>query len=169
MVYSTTRMGWTQTTRLRTLCSLGLMLALLLVSGCSHKTTVSEANTYLQAQALQIEINSYKSQLQMAKKGLTAVLPELQEVAPLPPESKVGDLAAFLENNDCTKVKQQEYCYKLTRLRLIQVTQALDASNTENWAAKTTIKQLVENINMIVKGLDNRSGAIDPPPTATVK
>jgi len=78
-------------------------------------------------------------------------------------------LAAFLENNDCLKSKDQVYCYKLTRVQLIMVTKQLDEMAVQGWAAKMTIKQLVDNINVIINGLDKRSDAIAPPVDATPK
>lgn len=172
MMYSTSVTGSTLAFRpLRGLCLLVLTVCLLILSGCSHQTTISEATTHLQAQALEIELNSYKNQLQVTKKSLTSVLPSLQVTSGSPPESKFAELSHFLENNDCLKSatkEQREYCYKLTRYRLIQVTEMLDASTSENWAAKLTIKQLVDNINVIIESLDSRANAVQPP-TATVK
>jgi len=140
-----------------------LFLVCILVSGCSHQTTISEASTYLQAKALEVEITSYKNQLQLTKKRLVEVIPEFQEVTPLPPTARVGELANFLENNDCEKVENKKYCYQLTRYRLIQVTQMLDEASAENWAAKLTIRQLQDNVSVIIDGLGQREKEVTAP------
>lgn len=149
---------------LKGLFLLVMISCLLVITGCSHQTTISEAATHLQVQALEIELNSYKNQLQLTKKNLTDVLPSLQQASATPPESKFAELSHFLENNDCLKGARQadrEYCYRLTRFRLIQVTEMLDATTSENWAAKLTIKQLVDNINVIVESLDSKAKAVE--------
>ena len=139
------------------------ILVCLTLTGCSHKTTISEANNYLQIQAQQTLINTYKTQLASTKERLTQIPPEFQEVTQSPPQSRVGDLALFLQNNDCLAVKEKEYCYKLTRIRLIMVTQELDREADLTWAAKLTIKQLVENINTVIDGITAPTPFSSPP------
>jgi len=123
---------------------------------------MKEADTYLQVQVLKAELDSYRAQLKVNRKGLTEVLPALQEVAPTPPESRAAELSRFLEANDCLSptVTDKKYCFQLVRLQLIAVTEQLDKANLETWAAKRTIKQLVDNINVIIDGLGDRSNAI---------
>lgn len=146
--------------------SLGLFfLGMTLLSGCAQKTTVSEANTYLQAQSLQTEINSYKTQLQIMKARLTETLPQFQEANPSLPPSQLTALTAYLLDNDCTvgKPADKDYCYRLTRVRLIEVTNDLDKAYSDDWAAKKTIRQLIDNINTIVEGLDAKPNPFQPP------
>jgi len=141
----------------------GLLLLLLLsISACSHQTTVSEATTYLQAQALQVEIDSYKNQLAATRTRLTEVLPQFQNASPLPPASLSGDLAAFLASNDCLTATDKKYCYQLTLMRLIDVTRQLDDASLNNWAAKRTIGQLTDNINTIIEGLERKNNSTIP-------
>lgn len=157
-------MGWIPPSwnLLRLVILMGLILPLLLMSGCSHQTTVNEASTYLQAQALQVEIDSYRMQLERTRADLTAVLPQFQQADPNPPISLTAPLIAFLEDNDCLKASDKEYCYKVTVTQLILTTQKLDQQNLDNWAAKQTIAQLVSNINFIVSGLEKKSDSLIP-------
>lgn len=140
-----------------------LLLALpLLMLGCSHQTTISEASTYLQAQAIQVEIDSYRMQLERTRADLTAVLPQFQQADPNPPISLAGPLAAFLEDNDCLKATDKKYCYQMTVTQLIVTTQTLDQQRLDNWAAQQTIAQLVSNINFIISGLEKKSDSLKP-------
>jgi len=129
-------------------------VALLLMMGCSSSPTVSEGSQYIQMQADRIEYNSYATQLQVIQKQLTEVAPEFREVAPLPPQSRVGDLTRWLEQNNCLlpglSPTERVYCYQVTRVYLIQTTKTLDAQDTTVWAAKRTIQQLVGNLNKVI-------------------
>lgn len=130
-------------------------LMLLTLSGCAHKTTISEADLYLQAKMQQVQIDSYKNQLQDTREKLTQVIPGLQNVDPVIPVSFAGDLTAFLEQNDCTQMsgKIKDQCYIVTRVKLINVTRALDEANANLYAGQKTVGQLRKNINTLVDTL----------------
>lgn len=141
--------------------------ALLLIMGCSNSPTVSEGTQYIQIQADRIEYNAYATRLQIMQKQLTEVVPEFREVAPLPPQSRVGDLTRWLEQNNCLlpglSPTERVYCYQVTRVYLIQVTKELDEQDTTLWAAKRTIQQLVGNLNKVID-MAPRAGNDKVPP-----
>lgn len=144
-----------------------MVVGLLLIVGCSNNPTVSEGSLYIQTQADRIEYNAYATQLQIMQKQLTEVLPEFQEVTPLPPQSRVGDLTRWLEQNNCLlpglSPTERVYCYQVTRVYLIQVTKELDKQDTTLWAAKRTIQQLVGNLNKVID-MAPRAGNDKVPP-----
>jgi len=132
-----------------------MTVGLLLTLGCTNNPSVSEGSQFIQIQADRIEYNTYASQLKAIQKQLTEVAPEFREVAPLPPQSRVGDLTRWLEQNNCLlpglSPTERVYCYQVTRVYLIQTTKALDAQDTTVWAAKRTIQQLVGNLNKVIE------------------
>ena len=144
-----------------------VVLLLGLVSACSHHPTLAEGETYLKVQATQAELNSYHTQLRIAEKQLSEVIPELQEVAPIPPQSRVGQLASFLESNNCLQPAmtstERIQCYQLTRILLIQTTEKLDGSDMELWVAKKTVRRLSDNIKAIVDNAPKMSNDQKPP------
>lgn len=76
------------------------------------------------------------------------------------PESQLGSLTTFLANNDCSTLPQQAdrvNCYKLTRIKLIEVTRQVDEANATSYAARRTVQQLIDNINTIVDGLSSNT------------
>jgi hypothetical protein len=143
-------------------------LLLILVSGCSQKPTLNEAELYLQVKTTQAEFNSYNTQLRIAEKQMAEVIPELREVAPTPPQSRVGQLATFLETNNCLKPDltdtERVGCYRLTRVVLIQSTEKLDGIEMELWVAKKTVQRLSENIKTIVENAPKMSNSDTKPP-----
>ena len=144
-----------------------LILSLMGLTACSHQTTISEGTLYLQAQAQQVQINSYKSQLQATKSKLTQVIPSLQDKNPKPPVSLLGDLTLFLNTHDCSVLNEgvRDQCYRITRVRLIETTRALDEANANKYAAQKTVNQLVGNINVLVDSLvDPTSVPVKPKP-----
>lgn len=144
-----------------------MVVGLLLIVGCSNNPTVSEGTQYIQIQADRIEYNAYATRLQIMQKQLTEVVPEFREVAPLPPQSRVGDLTRWLEQNNCLlpglSPTERVYCYQVTRVYLIQVTKELDEQDTTLWAAKRTIQQLVGNLNKVID-MAPRAGNDKVPP-----
>lgn len=138
-----------------------LLLILAVLAGCSHSPTISEGNLYLQAQSQQVQINTYKVQLQETKSRLTQVIPAVKNDHPTVPVSLIGDLRDFLANNDCTKMSGElkDACYKVTRVKLINVTRALDEANANTYASQMTVNQLITNINTLVDSM----GQPDPP------
>ncbi len=132
-----------------------MLSVVLFLTGCNNNPTVKEGAQYIQMQADQITYNAYATQLDITQKQLTQVLPEFQEVTPIPPQSRVNDLAAWLENNNCLipvlSPTDRVQCYQVTRVYLIQKTKELDTQDTTLWAAKRTIQQLVSNMNKIIE------------------
>jgi len=122
---------------------------------------------YLQIQADQVAYSAYATQLQINQKQLTEVLPEFQEVTPIPPQSRVNDLAAWLEQNNCLlpnlSPTERVHCYQVTRVFLIQTTKQLDEQDMTLWAAKKTIKQLIENMNKIIDMAPSPANELKPP------
>lgn len=140
-------------TGLRKACLLLLVLGSSLLMGCTTQPTLKDGTVYLQGQVIQAELNSFNTQLSIAQKNLAEVLPEFQEVTPYPPQSRVGDLTAFLENNNCLRptmsTQDRIYCYQLTRVMLIQTSKTLDDTEVMLWGAKQTIHRLSDNIKAI--------------------
>lgn len=134
-----------------------LVLIPLTLSGCGHQTTISEGNLYLQAQAQQVQINSYKNQLKSTKARLTEVIPQVQAQSdnPEPPKSLLADLTTYLVSNDCTTfpVAIKDQCYKATRVKLIEITRLLDSARMNEYAGQRTIVQLIASINTLIDGM----------------
>lgn len=99
---------------------------------------------------------------------MAEVIPELREVAPTPPQSRVGELATFLEANNCLKPDltdtERVGCYRLTRVVLIQSTEKLDGIEMELWVAKKTVQRLSDNIKTIVENAPKMSNSDTKPP-----
>lgn len=130
---------------------------LILLSACSHHPSVSEADTYLEVKAQQVQLNLYKSQVKASKEQLTSVQPYLRNPPAEMPPSQLGSLTSFLLENDCmTKSTQEEKdrCYRVTRIVLISTTRALDDTSAKLYAGQRTVEQLINNINMLVDSLD---------------
>lgn len=134
-----------------------LFLALGCLAACSG-TTISEADTYLQVRAQQIQLDSYKNQVKAAQAGLTEVLPELRNPPAEMPESHLSSLTTFLLANDCTdkqlSLQVKENCYRVTRVLLINTTRELDRNSVTLYAGQRTIAQLISNIDMLIDSLD---------------
>lgn len=145
--------------------SLALILVVLAttltLSGCSHNPTLQESKIYLQAQAQQVQINTYRSQLQSNKKRLTEVIPETQTSATSAPPSLLADLTTFLVQNDCTKFPSniKDQCYKVTQVKLIEVTRLLDEARVQTYLSQRTVGQLVTNLNVLIESMG------EPPPS----
>ncbi|ASU03575.1 hypothetical protein RISINGSUN_95 [Erwinia phage vB_EamM_RisingSun] len=129
-----------------------LLLAMLL-SACSDRPSMKEADTYLLAQAQQVKINSYRDSLLHAKEGLTQVIPPLKNPNPVAPTRLSPELAKFLLENDCMTAEDFKYCYHLTRLRLIGTSKMLDEANDKIYAGQVTINGLIDNIDAVVQGI----------------
>lgn len=152
-------MVWKSQTLLRVLSlktlTISCLLVLSLLTGCQKNPTIDEATTYLEAKALEVQINTYKLQLKQTKESLTTIIPLLEEniEKPIP---LISGLVDFLSNNECEYRETREelvFCYKLTRLNLIHTTSALEGSNNKYYASKVTIQQLIDNINTIIDAL----------------
>ena len=132
-----------------------LILLPMTLSGCGHKTTISEGNLYLQAQAQQVQINSYKSHLKFAKDQLTQVIPQVQAQSSELPRALLADLTTFLVQNDCTSLPAtvKDQCYKVTRVKLIEITRLLDETRMNEYAGQRTIVQLIATINTLIDTL----------------
>lgn len=103
-------------------------------------------------------------QLQSTRERLTQVIPALQNVDPVVPVSFVGDLSTFLEQNDCTQMSGQikDQCYIVTRVKLINVTRALDEANANLYAGQKTVTSLRQNIDTLVDSLVKSSDTVKP-------
>lgn len=132
-----------------------LVLFPTILSGCGHQTTISEGNLYLQAQAQQVQINTYKTQLKSTKERLTQVIPQVQLESQDPPKSLLADLTTYLVNNDCTTFPAtiKDQCYKATRVKLIEITRLLDTAKLNEYAGQRTIVQLIASINTLIDGM----------------
>lgn len=148
-----------------------LVMSMMVLTGCTSGPTISEGNLYLQAQSQQVQINTYKLQLQDAKKRLTQVIPEVKNDNPTVPESLVGELSEFLASNDCTKMTGtlKDGCYKVTRVKLINVTQALEEAQVTIYANQVTVNQLIGNINVLIDSLGQPTDAAGNPVIAKKK
>lgn len=148
-----------------------LVMSMLVLTGCTSSPTISEGNLYLQAQSQQVQINTYKLQLQDAKKRLTQVIPEVKNDNPTVPQPLVGELSDFLASNDCTKMTGtlKDGCYKVTRVKLINVTQALEEANVTIYANQVTVNQLIGNINVLIDSLGQPTDAAGNPVIAKKK
>ncbi|BEH89711.1 hypothetical protein [Klebsiella phage phiKp_32] len=132
---------------------------MILVTGCSHKTTVSEANTKLQVEAQAAQVSSMGINLQQLKEAAHTVPKELVSDNPVEPISQLIVLDEWLKANDCLD-QNTDYvrCYKLTRLKLITTTRDLDNANDLVYASQVAIKGLLGNIDQIV---DQASGTVN--------
>lgn len=127
----------------------------LALMACNRGPTISEASNYLEVKALQIQLDSYKTQLRSTKDKLTQVIPMLEENLDKP-KPLINGLRDFLEQNDCVTRESRselELCYKITRLNLIHTTSALEQTNNNYWASKQTVQQLIGNINAVVESI----------------
>lgn len=137
----------------------------LTLSGCTHNPTLQESKIYLQAQAQQVQINSYRSQLQNSKKRLTEVIPEVQTQEVTAPRSLLADLTTFLVQNDCTKFPTniKDQCYTVTRAKLVEITRLLDEARVKTYLSQRSVGQLVSNINLLIDSMG------EPPPDFGIK
>lgn len=65
-------------------------------------------------------------------------------------ETNIGKLDSYLAANDCTAVKDQDGCYRETRLLLIATTKELDAANDQINALNQVVDRLMGNVNAII-------------------
>ena len=136
---------------------LTMALAMLTLQACTHKPTITEADTYLQVRAEQIRQESIRKQLVAAKPQLTQIMPELLNYEKEFPPSRLSELTTFLLENDCTdkQLSQQvkENCYRVTRVMLINKTRELDQTSVTLYVGQRTVTQLVETINSLIDSL----------------
>lgn len=134
-------------------------MMVMILSGCSKKITVEQADLYIKVKLMEAEMDSYKRSLQLSKEGLKQTSSSILEKDINPPKSNLGDLTVFLEANDCTEVYNQERaldaCYQLTRALLINTTNKLDYISNQNWVRGRAINQLNENIDAIIDNFAN--------------
>jgi hypothetical protein len=91
------------------------------------------------------------------------------------PPSMAGDLAQFLLDNDCTSYlkkpdngdppapyaapsaqkEQLRTCVQNLQVRLIRTSRSLETEQVNNYAAKMTINQLIQNIHLVSNSLDD--------------
>lgn len=124
-----------------------------LISGCSHKTTISEASNHLDIKSQQILISSYVERINGMKETLTAIAPELKVTENPKPVSVQPELSTFLSTNDCTATADKDGCYVRTRLVLIKMSRRIDFLSSRLFVAKGTVNNLVNNLNEVITGL----------------
>lgn len=97
---------------------------------------------------------------------MTQVIPQVQNLTPEMPVSLLAPLTVFLLQNDCTKfaASVKDQCYKVTRVKLIEVTRLLDEARVNEYAGQKTIVQLIANINVLIDSM----GEPPPPPPGSI-
>ena len=136
--------------------SIMIALALLMtavISGCSHKTTISEANNHLEIKSQEILINSYVTKIQDNRKALTDVPAELDVFNNPKPTDVQPDLATFLLANDCATAADPKACFQRYRLVVIKMSRRIDFLNARLYVAKGTIGNLINNLNGVIDNL----------------
>jgi hypothetical protein len=63
----------------------------------------------------------------------------------------------------------KDNCYKVTRVKLINTTRALDEANANIYAGQVTVNQLISNINVLVDSLGQPVDALGNPIPAAPK
>lgn len=126
-----------------------------LVSGCSHKTTVSEASNYIEIKSQETLINTFIADIQFKKKDLTAVAPELDVLNNPTPEPTQTELTKFLLANDCSVAADKDACFTRYRLVIIKMSRRIDFLQGRLFVAKGTISNLINNLNGVIDGLSS--------------
>lgn len=96
------------------------------------------------------KLQLYKDQLQLMKDDLTLIPAEVYSPGWKPKQARMEQLGQFLSQNDCTKTVAKDACYNSTRLILIATTKELDNDAETINALRSTIDQLIININKII-------------------
>lgn len=123
------------------------------ISGCSHKTTVSEASNHIEIKSQETLINTYVADIQHKKSELTAVAPELDVLNNPVPVSVQSELSQFLLANDCSAAADKDACFKRYRLVIIKMSRRIDFLQGRLFVAKGTISNLINNLNGVIDGL----------------
>lgn len=138
-----------------------IVSACVLMTSCANEPKVSEANNYLTIQSELIKVNSYRTKLLSYREELTAVVEPLNVPNPVEPTGRVGELGAYLADNDCLVKADFGYCYQVSRVRLIRVTRDLDHEEYINYMSLVTINMLIKNINLILNTLGDEPTLIE--------
>lgn len=128
-------------------------MTVLLIQGCSHKTTISEAQTRILVDAQIVKLDTFKQQLVAMKADLTNV-PKYAVLVNELPEGGLKELTAFLDSNDCNKDLDFKACYSITRFKLIDTSYKLDNANDSLYADTQVINNLINNIDSIIDSFD---------------
>ena len=134
---------------------LGCLLMIFTIVGCSHKATISEADTYVQSKTEIAKLDLYKSQIANLKDSLIDIPPNVYSKDWKKRESNVGKLDYYLSNNDCQAAADFQGCYRETRLLLITTTKELDAANDKINLLNEVIDKMTGNVSSIIDNLDN--------------
>lgn len=102
------------------------------------------------------KLQLYKDQLQLLKDDLTVIPPEVYEPGWTPKQHRMDKLSEYLSVNDCTKTSAKDNCYKSTRLLLIATTKELDKEVDNTNALKSTIDQLISNLNKVIEEMNRK-------------
>jgi len=125
------------------------------ISGCSHKTTISEASNHIEIKSQETLINTYVDSIQSKKGELTAVTPELEVLNNPTPTSVQTELSQFLLSNDCAVAADKNACFTRYRLVIIKMSRRIDFLQGRLFVAKGTISNLINNLNGVIDGLSD--------------
>lgn len=134
---------------------LGCLLMIFTIAGCSHKPTISEADTYVQSRTEIAKLDLYKSQIANLKDSLIDIPSNVYSKDQKKRESNVKKLDYYLSNNNCQTAIDFQGCYRETRLLLITTTKELDAANDKINLLDEVIDRMTGNVSSIIDNLNN--------------
>lgn len=97
------------------------------------------------------KLQLYKDQLQLLRDDLTVIPLEVYSPGWAKKQHRMNQLSEFLARNDCTKTVAKDSCYTSTRLILVATTKELDQSADTINALRSTIDQLIANLNKVIE------------------
>lgn len=115
---------------------------------------MSQAGTYVEMKTELAKLQLYKDQLQALKGDLTSIPKEVWEPGWKQTPQRMGQLRAYLSNNDCTKTVAKDACYGSTRLILIATTKELDEHSELINSLRTTVDRLVNNLDQVIDSVN---------------
>lgn len=131
-----------------------------MLSGCSHHPTVSEANTRLIVQTQAHQIAGLTKSFSVVNEAVATIPEVLKTVDDDPPVESLPQLNLWLKANDCTKEEDWELCYSKTRLLLIKSTYQYDIINDQLYAAKKVIADLSKTLDDAIKSSQSAGTAL---------
>lgn len=97
------------------------------------------------------KLQLYKDQLQILKNDLSIIPTDVYQPGWKATPHRMDKLKLFLSQNDCTKTSAKDSCYNSTRLILVGTTRELDQSADTINALRSTIDQLIANLNKVIE------------------
>ena len=97
------------------------------------------------------KLQLYKDQLQIMKNDLSIIPTSVYQPGWKETPHRMEKLRVFLSQNDCTKTAAKDSCYNSTRLILVGTTKELDQSADTINALRSTIDQLIANLNKVIE------------------